>query len=130
MSGSSIKKDASLVGLRLGDVILIEGHRLCIVRYIGKVLFDKNNIYIGVELKGHRDKIHGCNGTINGKSYFKTKHEYGGLFLKKIVRKIMPEELLMKVAELNEQLLLCSQNNKNNKFGGTYDDNSSSNEDE
>ncbi|ETO25579.1 CAP-Gly domain-containing linker protein [Reticulomyxa filosa] len=95
--------------VRLGDVVLIPGHRLGIVRYIGPVHFgEEGETYFGVELKGHTEEDHGCNGTVDGNRYFQCKHEKSGVFVKKISRIITPEEILKKLAELNEKLLLCT----------------------
>eukprot|EP01084_Bolivina_argentea_P197697 338736_1 len=91
----------------IGDVVLVSGHRLAVVRFVGNVDFT-NGVLVGVELKGHRDEKFGCDGTVDGRKYFKTKHDKAGLFVKNPVRKITAEELLQKVAELNEKLLLCT----------------------
>ncbi|ETO26513.1 Noc1p protein [Reticulomyxa filosa] len=97
------------VDIRVGDVVIITGHRLGIVRYVGTVHFgEKNEQYLGVELKGHRDEQYGCDGTVDGKEYFKSKHEKSGVFVKSVSRVVPPEEILKKLAELNEQLLLCT----------------------
>eukprot|EP01083_Nonionella_stella_P032740 89594_1 len=116
---------------KVGDVVLVSGHRLAVVRFIGLVDFAEGE-WIGVELKGHRDEKYGCNGSYDNRRYFKTKHEKAGLFVKNVVRIIAAEELLQKVAELNEKLLLCTcgamgptQNGQNN-LGGDIDPNSSS----
>ena len=125
--------------VNVGDVCLVSGHRLAVVRFKGLVEFAEGE-WIGVELKGHRDEQHGCDGSLNNRRYFKTKHEKAGLFVRNIVRHIPSEELLQKVAELNEKLLLCTcgatdskyynkkYSNQNN-MGGSLDPNSSSEED-
>ena len=106
-NGSNRIQDSSGYEIRVGDVVLVSGHRLAIIRFIGNVEF-ANGVWFGVELKGHRDLDYGCDGTKNGKRYFVTKHNKAGLFVQKIIRVIPPEELLHKVAELNEKLLLCT----------------------
>lgn len=118
----------------IGDVVLVEGHKLAIVRYIGE-LDNEVGKWIGVELKGHRDEQNGTDGSRDGTSYFKTKHDKAGLFVRRVIRKIPPEELLQKVAELNEKLLLCTCGsgdggmNGHDLKGGDIDPNSSSDED-
>eukprot|EP01084_Bolivina_argentea_P111747 199324_1 len=121
--------------LQIGDVVLVSQHRLAVVRYIGLVDFEEG-VWIGVELKGHRDEKFGCDGSADGRRYFQTKHEKAGLFVRNVVRQITSEELLQKVAELNEKLLLCtcgafggSQQNGQQNMGGDMDPNSSSDED-
>lgn len=113
--------------LNVGDVVLVSGHRLAVVRFIGYVDFAEGE-WIGVELKGHRDEKNGCDGSSPNRRYFKTKHEKAGLFVKAVVRRITSEELLQKVAELNEKLLLCTcnagdqqPNGKQNNMGGDID---------
>merc|ERR1712154_447925 len=110
------------------------GHRLAVVRFIGDVNFAQGQ-WIGVEPKGHRDEKRGCDGSHNGRTYFTTKHAKSGLFVKNVVRIISSEELLQKVAELNEKLLLCTcgamgggaqSNGQQNNMGGDLDPNSSS----
>eukprot|EP00485_Elphidium_margaritaceum_P020641 CAMPEP_0202712982 /NCGR_PEP_ID=MMETSP1385-20130828/47821_1 /ASSEMBLY_ACC=CAM_ASM_000861 /TAXON_ID=933848 /ORGANISM="Elphidium margaritaceum" /LENGTH=126 /DNA_ID=CAMNT_0049373187 /DNA_START=30 /DNA_END=410 /DNA_ORIENTATION=+ len=116
--------------VRPGDVVLVSNHRLAVVRYIGPVNFAQGN-WIGVELKGHRDEKYGCDGSFGDKRYFQTKHEKAGLFVRNVIRSISAEELLQKVAELNEKLLLCTcgvadtQQQNGTNMGGDMDPNSS-----
>ena len=67
--------------MNVGDVVLVSGHRLAVVRYIGLVAFSKGQ-WIGVELKGHRDEKYGCDGSYGDQRYFNTKHEKAGSFVK------------------------------------------------
>lgn len=95
--------------LNIGDVVLVSGHRLGIVRFIGEIELDsKLEEYAGIELKGHRDEKYGTNGFVNGQQYFRVKHQKSGIFVKSVARVIPSEELLLKVAELNEKLLVCT----------------------
>lgn len=119
--------------LNVGDVVLVSGHRLAVVRFIGYTDFAEGE-WIGVELKGHRDEQYGCDGSSGNKRYFQTKHNKAGLFVQAVIRRISSEELLQKVAELNEKLLLCTcnagaGNGKQNNMGGDYDPESSDEED-
>ena len=136
--GNGIESEMSLnrnVNVNEGDVVLVAGHKLAIVRYKGQVDF-ASGTWIGVELKGHRDEAQGHDGSVHGTSYFKTKHDKAGLFVQKVIRRIPPEELLQKVAELNEKLLLCTcggsgdmgMNGHQDNKGGDLDPNSSSDE--
>ena len=114
--------------LNVGDVVLVSGHRLAVVRFIGYTDFAQGS-WIGVELKGHRDEKYGCDGSHGNRTYFKTKHQKAGLFVRNVVRRISPEELLEKVAELNDKLLLIGSNVSSNNMGGDIDPESSSDED-
>ena len=87
---SFVHQDKEEKALKVGDVVLISGHRLAIVRYIGYTEFASGK-WVGVELKGHRDQEYGCDGSCGGKRYFQTKHAKSGLFVRGIVRKIPPE---------------------------------------
>jgi len=87
--------------LQNGDVVLL-GDRmgLAVVRYFGKVDFDKEP-QIGVQLS---DPIGDCNGTREGKTYFSC-NENCGLFVPwtSIQKRISPKELLLKLHKVTAQ---------------------------
>merc|ERR1719219_3358954 len=89
---------------RIGDVVLVQSG-LGIVRFIGDVEFAVGR-HLGIELKGKRVS-HGSDGMVEGKRYF-TCDMGSAVFVKDVKRLIKPEELLEKVAELNDAYLLCT----------------------
>jgi len=80
---------------------------MAVVRFVGQREHEDERCF-GVEVRAPRNspftltKEDGCDGSYNGKRYFKPKKSNTGLFVKSVVRKIRPEELLQQVAWLND----------------------------
>jgi len=81
---------------------------MAIVRFVGQREHEDERCF-GVEVRAPRNspialtKEDGCDGSYHGKRYFKPKKPNRGLFVKSVVRKISPEELLQQVAWLNDE---------------------------
>jgi len=86
------KNTSSKSVLQNGDVVLMQGGDIVILRYVGKVHWDEANEYLGVELS---DPIGDCNGTKDGKEYFSCNEKCGMFFLRKTMKKKIPAEFLL-----------------------------------
>merc|ERR1719464_953077 len=83
------KSNAEETALQNGDVILMQGGDMVIVRYCGTVHFDKGNRqWIGCELSEYNAEYH--DGTVQGQSYFHCKKGYGKFVLKEHMKKKIP----------------------------------------
>jgi len=94
-----------------GDVVMMKDNiGIVIVHFIGKVHWNKDEIFVGVELG---EASGDCNGTIEGQTYFNVKPRYGAFYpISRVERKIQAASLLkqlQKQVELNSQLLHATE---------------------
>jgi len=85
--------------LYVGDTVLISLSRgYGVVRWVGRLHFKtpRSDYWVGVELKDPRSNGKN-NGSIRGKRYFTCK-EGQGIFVKNVMKRISPEELLEQLA--------------------------------
>eukprot|EP01084_Bolivina_argentea_P224105 379029_1 len=98
--------------LKLHDAVLL-GKAIGVVLYVGPVhwLEDKTKIYAGLELS---TKIpNGHDGTYDNHTYFICKPEQGIILpINTIIRIIKPIELLHKLTELKQTLIMETNKNK------------------
>ena len=71
---------------RVGDIVMVK-QGIGVVRYVGEVEFDKDNIYYGIEVKGP-PVIGGHNGSYGQTQYFQTSNPQRGIFCKNVIRYI------------------------------------------
>jgi len=101
--------------IQVGDVVMVSKRRrmlLAIVRYIGPR--ESEDIMFGVEVHDGPLAADACDGSYNGKTYFNPIKPNSGLFVKSVVRKISPEELLMKVTGLYDGYRRLRDNDNDN----------------
>jgi len=99
------------IELHNGDVVMMKDDiGIVIVHFIGKVHWNKDEIFVGVELG---EASGDCNGTIEGQTYFNVKPRFGAFYpISKVERKIPAASLLKqlhKQVELNSQLLHATE---------------------
>merc|ERR1711879_868545 len=76
--------------LRVGDVVMLS-RGIGIVRYVGALhCAEESENWIGIELKAPEGKN---DGTVQGRSYFKCPQGHG-VFVKRVKKKIQPDDLL------------------------------------
>jgi len=79
--------------LQNGDVLLMQGGDIVILRHVGPVHFQpQEKEYLGCELS---DPIGDCNGTKNGHEYFRCPDNCGMFFPKESMKKKIPAEFLL-----------------------------------
>jgi len=93
------------IELHIGDVVMMKGDiGIVIVHFIGQVHWNKDEIFVGVEL-GEASGT--CNGTIEGQTYFNVKPKYGAFYpISKVQRKIQASSLLKRLAKCSRENLL------------------------
>jgi len=103
------KSNAEETALQNGDVILMQGGDMVIVRYCGTVHFDKGNRqWIGCELSDYNAEYH--DGTVQGQSYFHCKKGYGKFVLKEHMKKKIPAEALLQMLQIKVEELHMETN--------------------
>jgi len=115
----SVKKRTTKVvtadELQVGNVVLLKKRGLGIVRYVGPLHCDDQEVtWLGVELKSKDGKN---DGSVQNKKYFSCPPNHG-VFVRQVKRKIDPGELLAKIAKLkkeNDQISVLKKELRNSK---------------
>jgi len=92
----------STTEVRPGDVVIIDGEGIGVVRFFGKVEFSKEK-QIGVELASYNNSKSYVftDGTVKGKRYFKCPNK-NGVFVTKVKKVVTAANLLTKLIDLYE----------------------------
>jgi len=101
--------------LQVGNVVLLKKRGLGIVRYVGPLHCDDQEVtWLGVELQSKDGKN---DGSVQNKKYFSCAPNHG-VFVRQVKRKIDPGELLAKIAKLkkeNDQISVLKKELRNSE---------------
>lgn len=113
---SNSSEEIQMSDLRVGDVVMVrrDVNRIGVVRYVGRPHFSVDDEYwLGVELK---DPQGDHNGKWKGRHYFNCKENHG-IFVQEIQRRLSPEDLLEKLAQVkNDNKKLKAKDNNITKL--------------